>query len=201
MTRVPLLLALLVALCACQTPATAMNAQGLDLPTALNRAPTEDAEVCQAELCRPVRLVRFSVGMGRTVDRRQPALPYVHDDAVYVVPGDDFQVTGDIEGERLVHLRLVRPGEKPAHAVSIRFGQMNERQDPMMMLLVDSRLPLALDYQATIVPLGRDVHEPTSTCPVRARGGASEVWPFPIELRVMRELRLVPPAAQQARCH
>ncbi|MCI0573474.1 MAG: hypothetical protein L0Y66_22245 [Myxococcaceae bacterium] len=195
----PFLLLLLAGAGGCQSSTRALTGTGLTQHVALQQ--TRDGEsACEEGLCRPARLVRFALGKGSSVERQQPELPYVHADAIYVLPGDDFTVTGDIEGDRLVHLRLVRPGEKPAHSLAVRFGQSGDGAEPVMLLLLDSKLPQSLTYQATIVPLGRDAHEPTSTCPLRARAGGSEAWPFPIELLVMRELRLEAPSLHHAPC-
>lgn len=198
--RAALAVSLLATLGGCAATGPMPPLRALDRSAVLGVPAPDDGRVCTRQECRPERNVRYALGKGRTVERRQPALPYVHNGDVYVVPGDAFTLTGDIEGERLVNLRLVKPGEKPAHRISVRFGQAGDGENPLMVLLVDSTLPRALGYQATVVPLGKDEHEPTSTCPVRAGRGAQEAWTFPIDVLVMRDLYLFDPATQHAAC-
>jgi hypothetical protein len=202
MSRVAPFLLMLAVGSGCLTAGPTTGPQGLAMDVAMGGSgPADVAQLCERNACRPTRRVRFELGKGRSVDRDQPPLPYVREGAIFVLPGDDFSVTGDIEGDRLVNLRRVLPGETPPHALSIRFGQAGDRREgPVMMLLLDSKLPLGLAYEASIVPLAGSRHEPTSTCPLRAGQGTREMWPFPIEVLVMRELRLFRPQEHQAAC-
>jgi hypothetical protein len=195
---VPLLLSLSALLTLGCQATTRPALKALDRSVVLGGQSVEAAALCSNGGCRGAKRVRFELGRGETVERPQPEVPYVHGGEVYVLPGDTFTVTGDLQGDRLVNLRKVADGEKPANRVTVRFGQSGDRENPLMVLLVESTLARNLSYQATVVPLGRPEHEPTSVCPVPAGAGTAEAWPFPIEALVMRELRLFDTTEQHA---
>ncbi|MBF5045345.1 hypothetical protein FGE12_23270 [Aggregicoccus sp. 17bor-14] len=161
------------------------------------------AEACAVTACRPPHTVTVVLDETREMRQELPPFPYVYKDVIYVVPGDDFRVTGDIEGDRWVHLRYVPEGEAaPPHALRIRFGQEGaEGGARMMVLSIESTLPRALKYTALMLPAEANAFAPTSSCPVLAGRAAFESWSQPLRTLVMDELRLVdlPPGAE-TRC-
>ena len=196
MSRVPPALLLLL-LGACRSAAP--PAAAAPSPAAQAARPSFE-QLCATQPCRPAGRVNLWVE-GREISREAPPSPYVYRDAVYVFAGDDFSVTGDIEGDRLVHVRRVEAGEKPALELHVKFEQRRaEDGTAPMMLTLQSGLPRSLKYRAFMVPVSGDGSlndfVPTSSCPVRAGLMTFESWPHPIDTLVLGELHFVDDAGE-----
>lgn len=152
-------------------------------------APLEgDDPACRTTKCRPARAVELAIDGDRTVKFNVPAAPYMQDDMIAVVHGDDIAVTGDRQGDKLVHLRLAKPGEQ---AIKIKFRQERMGGKRAMMLQIRNPFDKPLRYEAGM-NVGREQIEPTSSCPVPAGIFAIETWPHPIVALYIRDLRFVP---------
>jgi hypothetical protein len=186
---------LLLATAACRTPAPAVE-------------PPSPEQACRETACRPPRTVTLVLDAQREMRQELPPFPYVYRDVVYVVPGDDFRITGDIErgkeGDRLVRLRVVGEGETPPHALHIRFAQEVESlASHMMVLSVESTLPHTLRYGLRMLPAAGGGWQPTPSCPVPPGEAVFETWPQPLRTVVLDGLRLTEtqaPAADAQRC-
>ena len=115
MPRVLLSLLLLLA-AACRTPAPAAAAPGAKQAPAQQQQPADPQptadQACAVTLCREPRTVTLVLDEEREMRQELPPFPYVYQEVVYVVPGDDFRITGEVKGDRLVGLRVVREGEQ-----------------------------------------------------------------------------------------
>jgi hypothetical protein len=192
--RLPLLLLLAAA---CRTPAPAAAAPGAEQAPAQQQAPPKPQptaeQACAVTLCREPRTVTLVLDEEREMRQELPPFPYVYRDVVYVVPGDDFRLTGEVQGDRLVKLRVVKEGESPPQALRIRFSQEVESGTSMLMVLaVDSTLSRALRYTVSMLPAeSAGGFQPTSSCPVPPGRSVYESWPQPLRTLVLEDLRLV----------
>ena len=192
-----LLLLLLVA--ACRTPAPAAAEPGAQQAPAQPQPPQPQPpqptaeQACAVTLCREPRTVTLVLDEEREMRQELPPFPYVYRDVVYVVPGDDFRLTGEVQGDRLVKLRVVKEGESPPLALRIRFSQEVESGTSMLMVLaLDSTLPRALRYTVSMLPAeSAGGFQPTSSCPVLPGRSVYESWPQPLRTLVLEDLRLV----------
>ena len=191
-----LLLLLLVA--ACRTAPAASASSGP--PDAGAPAPGEQptaAEACALTACRPPRTVTLVLDGGEREMRQElPPFPYVYQEVVYVVPGDDFRITGEVKGDRLVGLRVVREGEQVPLSLRIRFEQEVESPSTQRMVLaLDSSLPRALAYRVSMLQAETAGFQPTRSCPVPAGKSSYESWPQALRTLVLEDLRFVEPGA------
>ena len=183
----PLLL-LLLAACRASAPGGAPAPQPSPPP---QQQPTAE-QACALTACRAPRTVTLVLDEEREMRQELPPFPYVYQDVVYVVPGDDFRVTGEVQGDRLVNLRVVKEGESPPHALRVRFSQEVESGTSLRMVLaLDSTLPRALRYRASVLAAESKGFQPTASCPVPPGKSAYESWPQPLRTLVLENLRLV----------
>ena len=198
MSRALPLLLLLAA--ACRTPAAPAppaDAAGKPAPPQAQKPPPQQQptaeQACALTVCRPPRTVTLVLDEEREMRQELPPFPYVYRDVIYVVPGDDFRVTGEVQGDRLVNLRVVKEGESPPHALRIRFSQEVESGSTHhMVLALDSTLPRALRYSVSMLPAeSAGSFQPTSSCPVLPGRSVYESWPQPLRTLVLEDLRLV----------
>jgi hypothetical protein len=196
MLRAHLLLPLLpLALLACRTAPPSPAPSKQPSPPAAGEAPSPE-QACRETACRPPRTVTLLLDEEREMRQELPPFPYVYRDVVYVEPGDDFRVTGDLErgedGDRLVRLRVVEEGETPPHALHLRFAQeVESRASHMMMLSVESALPRTLRYDLSMLPAGGGGWRRTRSCPVPPGKAVFETWPQPLRTLVLSDLRFV----------
>ena len=197
MSRALPLLLLLAA--ACRTPAAPAppaDAAGKPAPPQAQKPPPQQQptaeQACALTVCRPPRTVTLVLDEEREMRQQLPPFPYVYQDVIYVMPGDDFRVTGEVQGDRLVNLRVVKEGESPPHALRVRFSQEVESGTTHhMVLALDSTLPRALRYAASMLPAEGPGFQPTRSCPVLAGKSAYESWQQPLRTLVLENLRLV----------
>jgi hypothetical protein len=75
-------------------------------------------ELCVTRPCRDSRTVHLNSKDG-PLEITEPQLPFIARDIVIVTPSDELALTGDIEGDRLVHLRMARVDEVPRLELSL----------------------------------------------------------------------------------
>jgi hypothetical protein len=187
-----LLLLLLAA--ACRTvPGTSSPSQREAGAPAPGEQPTA-AQACALTACRPPRTVTLVLDGEREMRQELPPFPYVYQEVVYVVPGDDFRITGEVKGDRLVGLRVVREGEQVPLSLRIRFEQEVESPSTQRMVLaLDSGLPRALAYRVSMLQAEVPGFQPTRGCPVPAGKSAYESWPQALRTLVLEDLRFLEP--------
>ena len=195
MSRAPLLLLLLAAACRSAAPASPAPGAKADAPAPAAAAPPQQPtaeQACAVTTCRPPRTVTLVLDEEREMRQELPPFPYVYRDVVYLVPGDDFRLTGEVQGDRLVNLRVVSEGESPVHVLRVRFSQeLESGAAHQMVLALDSTLPRALRYRASVLAAESKGFQPTASCPVPPGKSAYESWPQPLRTMVLEELQLV----------
>jgi hypothetical protein len=147
---------------------------------------------CAITDCRPAKtLILQQQGKGQFL-MNTPALPYVFDGAVIVLPGDDFFITADDRDGALVNLRRIgAPAEQSPNVIHVTFKQEQLNNGVFIMsLLLDSSFPRPLVYHAAAMNAWRP-YEPfsTSTCPVRPGITAGETWNAPLWQLMLRNFR------------
>jgi hypothetical protein len=194
MSRAPLLLLLLAAACRTAAPAPPAPAAKADAAAPAAQQPEQPTaeQACAVTACRPARTVTLVLDEEREMRQELPPFPYVYRDVVYLVPGDDFRLTGEVQGDRLVNLRVVPEGESPPHVLRVRFSQEVESGTSLRMVLaLDSTLPRALRYRASVLAAESKGFQPTPSCPVPPGKSSYESWPQPLRTMVLEDLQLV----------
>ena len=194
MSRAPLLLLLLAAACRSAAPASPAPGAKADAPAPAAAPPEQPTaeQACAVTTCRPPRTVTLVLDEEREMRQELPPFPYVYRDVVYLVPGDDFRLTGEVQGDRLVNLRVVPEGESPPHVLRVRFSQEVESGTSLRMVLaLDSTLPRALRYRASMLAAESQGFQPTGSCPVLPGKSSYESWAQPLRTMVLEDLRLV----------
>jgi hypothetical protein len=141
-------------------------------------AGTFEPTPCGDLVCHPPGKVEVRTARG-TVEVARDGVPYLENGAVVLLPGDEFDVDLEfVPGEALARVSLPANGEgTPQRGLRLSFEQMRGKTD--MTLKVQSTTDTAIKYTATMqLEDGRTVA--TSSCPVRAKMGAYELWPHPI---------------------
>ena len=149
-------------------------------------------EACARWKCRPATEVRLQTKEGEPITRTFPAGPYTDGTLVQILPGESFAFTGDLQGDRLTHLRLVEGPAAERDALVVSFQQREVGGAPSMILKVESRFPRTLKYRAgMLLPQAKGIRT-TSSCPVMAGKLAYETWPHPILVVYMKDITVVP---------
>jgi hypothetical protein len=170
-------------------PATAANPPPAPLPE-----PHSLDEACARWKCRPATPVKletpegpFETTVGRTV--------YSDGQVVRILPGEKLVVTGDVQGDKLVNLRVLdAPAERDVLLLS--FEQKKLRDTPSMVLRVDNRFARNLKYRAGMELPRRKGFKVTSSCAVMAGKFGLELWDHPIVSIMMRDLRFLEPGTK-----
>jgi hypothetical protein len=187
------LLAVLLAGCGHEVeapaPATPANPPPAPLPP-----PRNLDEACARWKCRPDTQVKletpdgsYETTVGRTV--------YSDGAVVRILAGEKLVLTGDVQGDQLVNLRLAdAPAEHDVLLLS--FEQKKIRDKPSMVLQVDNRFARNVKYRAGMELPTRKGFKSTSSCPVMAGKFGLELWPNPIVSLMMKDFRFVEPGAK-----
>ncbi|MBW2276853.1 MAG: hypothetical protein JRF63_05130 [Deltaproteobacteria bacterium] len=151
----------------------------------------EVRELCRKVRCRPNTPVRLAAPSGEVVEGMMMMSPYVIDDVVSVVPGETLYIEGEVEGDKLVRLRIVPRVVEQARTVTVRFDQRPGGPGHMMLLTIKQETGRVMRYKAGISPLGSEDVYATSTCPVQTGIPVMEMWPEPIVHLLLAEFRFL----------
>jgi hypothetical protein len=182
------LVAVLLASCGHQPAPHAPGPAQASLPE-----PRNLDEACARWKCRPPTIVRLDMPQGWyeiTVGRSA----YVDGKVVRIVAGETLAVTGDIQGDQLVNLRLVDP-PGDSNVLLLHFEQKKLKNEPSMILQVHNRFPRPVKYRATMQMPERNGFHETRSCPVRNGKAAFELWPHAIISLLLNDVRFVDNAA------
>jgi hypothetical protein len=144
----------------------------------------------------PPLKVRLIVDAERYTDIDFPARPAVVRDVVNLIPGETIFVEAEIKGTALVNLKLVKKAVRPERTLTLEFSQTEDREAPMMMLVVKNPFKKAVTYRAEIQRLGEQRFEKTSTVPVQAGLQTFESWPYPITRILLKDFALGVPKSR-----
>lgn len=96
-------------------------------------------------------------------------------------------MTGDVQGDRLINLRVIPQAEAAKDALLFNFAETPIGGKPAMVLKVTNHFSRPLKYHAGMQLLGHRGVTPTSSCPVRAGLLAFETWPHPIVFMLVKD--------------
>jgi len=146
-------------------------------------------EACARWKCRPETRVKletpegnYETTVGRTV--------YSDGTVVRILAGEKMVVTGDIQGEQLVNLR-VADAAADRDVLLLSFEQKKLKSGPSMILRVDNRFPRNVKYRAGMELPTRKGFKGTSSCAVMAGKFGLEMWPHPIVSIMMKDFRFI----------
>jgi hypothetical protein len=130
------------------------------------------------------------------------APPLLQPDSLTLYPGYTVYVEAEPSGDALVLKRTVPRPVNPESTLTFSFEQ---RDDGSMQLTTHNPFPRHLKMRLGVEPLEDESERllPASSCPVLARGSASEYWPDPIFLLVVvrSDLRLVEEGREGVTCN
>jgi hypothetical protein len=174
----------LLAGCGHEPPPTPPPAPAAPLPE-----PRSLDEACARWKCRPETEVRLETPKGllrATVNRTV----YTDGKLLRLVAGETLAITGDVQGDQLVNLRLVEsPGD--TDVLIFHLEQRKLKTAPSMVLHVQNRFRRNVKYRASMQIPERKGYYHTSSCPVLAEKQAFEMWPNAIISLLIKDLRLV----------
>ncbi|MCW8880298.1 MAG: hypothetical protein OQK04_15820 [Kangiellaceae bacterium] len=134
-------------------------------------------EMCEKVMCQYNVRVKLKTKDGTTFEQTFDMMPVVQEEGVMVVAGQTVYFEADVENSYLINLKLVSAVTNPDKTVTAKFEQMD---DGGMMLSLRNPFDKHLRIKMGIMPLDKEELYATSSCPVIAKGGSFEMWPYPI---------------------
>ncbi len=150
--------------------------------TEKNKSDYDDREQVLEDMCKLVTCqynvrIQLKKEDGSKYDQTFEAMPVIQENGVMVYGGHTLYFEADIEGDLLVDFKWVQSIVNPNKTVSATLQQMD---DGGMMLALKNPFDKPLKFSMGIMPLDREELYSTSSCPVMAKGGSYEMWPYPI---------------------
>lgn len=131
-----------------------------------------------------------------------PPTPIIQGGNIHVYAGQTLYVEGDLSGDKLTNLRLVQTIKHPEKTLIMRLTQQTKSPAPdnkSMVFVVYNPFDKNIKYHAVIVPLensnGSGIK--TSTCPVKAKKTAAEVWQYPLFQLMIKGFKLMDPEKKE----
>lgn len=137
----------------------------------------EKSEMCQKVGCQYNVKVVLKQQDGSIFDKTFEALPVTQSDGFMVVAGQSVSIEADVDEDELTNFRLVQSITDPGRTITAKFEQ---QPDGSMILYVANPFSRHFRSHMMIMPLDKEDLFPTSSCPVVAKGGSFEMWPYPI---------------------
>lgn len=145
-------------------------------------------EVCAIAQCAYDVHISLQQKDGKTFNKTFPALPVVQQGMVSIYPGTPVSFEADLDGDRLVNLRLVKEVVDPTKTLT---ATLSQGEKGAMTLVTRNPFGKALRIRMGVMPLDSDHLLKTSSCPVNAGGASYELWPYPVFQVVLADLHLV----------
>ena len=143
---------------------------------------------CAIMRCRPETPVLLVDGT-TTYNYLARPTPYATPNVIFVMPEDDFFVSADENGDTLSNFKYVDPPVEPKNVLHLQFAQKEFKGHHAMMLTVRSFFSRDIVYHAVMEHPAHRESVKTSTCPLRPKITATELWPHPISLLLLRDFR------------
>lgn len=153
-----------------------------------SKADVSDDELCAVAQCAHDVHIVIRRKDGSTFDKTFPVLPVVQQSMVSIYPGMTVNFEADLDGDRLVNLKLVKEIANPAKTITAKLSQ-----DEKVGMMLSTSNPFDKDLRIRMGMMlldGEDLLR-TSSCPVVAGGGGYELWPYPLFQVIFADMRLI----------
>lgn len=154
---------------------------------------------CETHACRRNLDVAVRREDGTIFHERQPlAQPPVQDRMLTVYPGETITAFAEMADNRLVRWHEAT-GEPPPGwtRVTVHLEQVDDDDDVGMMATIQNDGPMHLKFTLKIARIDQDGIEYTSSCPVGPGGGSYELWPEPLLMLIVGDVRDIGIAGSQ----
>jgi len=158
-------------------------------PAAPLPPPRNLEEACARWKCRAPSRVELATPKGRLVVTEGRTV-YSDGEVARILAGESFAITGDVQGDRLVNLRVAGDNAEK-DVLLLKFEQRPLGNEPAMILTVTNRFPRNVKYRASMQTPERKGFYKTSSCPVMAGRQTFEMWPHPIISLMLREVHFI----------
>ena len=145
-------------------------------------------EMCRQVMCQRNILVKLKQEDGSFYEKHFDVFPVVQENGVAVVAGQTVAFEADVHSGQLTNLKLVESISQPDKTITAKFEQSD---DGSMMLALKNPFDKPIRIRMGIMPLGKNDLYRTSSCPVIAKGGSYEMWPYPIFQVWLGDMRLM----------
>jgi hypothetical protein len=157
-------------------------------------APPQETENAVKELCKRVGCA-FDIQVvlkqkdGSVFDKSYHVVPVVQPGGVSVYAGQSILFEADMQGDHLGNFKLIKSIEHPEKTIS---ATLEQSSDNSMKLSLRNPFKQHLKIAMSIMlPDRGDLLIKTSSCPVVAGGGGYELWPYPVFLVSLSDMRLL----------
>ncbi len=150
---------------------------------------------CEFGDCRRSLRVRLKQAGQGYFDRTYWNLPpAVQPTFISIYAGETLYIEAQEGAERPEKLRHVKEKRHPERTIEIELTQEPEISDGLGMIL-EVRNPFSrpLRYNLSIMPLDREEMYRTTSCPLTPGGFGMEIWPFPIFVIAIANMRFLGP--------
>jgi hypothetical protein len=149
-------------------------------------------EACARWKCRDTTHVHLDTPDG-PFDTEIGRSPYCDGVVARILPGEHLTLTGDVQGDQLMNLRVVDAEETAPDVLAMSFKQKSIGGQPSMMFSIHSTFKRVLKYHAGMQLPGKNGFRATSTCTIGPNMSAFETWPGGIVSLLLREFHFVAP--------
>lgn len=194
------LLGLLLAACAGAPPKPAAASTPPQAATSAQPEPKTIEEACKTPeyqcIYTPVTVSLVQKDGSGYQHTFPPPMPVIHGGVVYVLAGQTVYIEADVDKDKLTNLHFVSSNTHPEKTLVLHLSQSTDAgMDNTMMFDIHSPFAKPLKYHAGLMPLDSTDGSmyKTSTCPVIAKGGAFEMWPYPVFQLALSDFHMLDP--------
>lgn len=157
----------------------------------------QDAPVSKDVVFREPFLLKLVVDKEHYYEEKYDRkIPYVHKNDVYLFVNEEFGINIEVKEGKIAEIKY-QPDPKKAD-VLFRFSQPDAaKREPMMMLVIESRVDRRLYMDALMTVPGRKGIYPTTILPLEPRLKNFESWPHSIAQLVIRNISFERPTTKK----
>jgi len=140
------------------------------------KADQEREDVCRRAPCRPAKTLKLEVSKTEVAELDFPKGPYVADDYINVLPGEEINVEFDYGADGPITPRYVEIVTSPEKTVTFKLSL----KEGEATLAVKNPLAKAILYQCSFQRYKEQRLIPSRIFPVQSGQTTHEIWPYPI---------------------
>lgn len=160
-------------------------------------------EVCAQVMCREETQLQLAMDEQQYFQSTFNRSPLTYRDVVIIIDGETLYIEAEVSDDNLISLKAVPENTNPDRTITLNFQQPGKSErDPTTMLTIENPFDKPFRYHLSMDYVGGNGLVYTSSCAVKPRLPAIELWSFPIKALLLTRFRFVDPEDEGAMgCH